>query len=41
MNRSLSDIYSSETKEQGKVLYDYMLGVYDFLERLIERYPIC
>lgn len=39
MNRSLSDIYSSETKEQGKVLYDYMLGVYDFLERLTERYP--
>lgn len=39
MNRSISDIYSSETKEQGKVLYDYVLGVYDFLERLIERYP--
>nr|WP_294464472.1 alpha-galactosidase [uncultured Sellimonas sp.] len=39
MNRSLSDIYSSKTKEQGKVLYDYVLGVYDFLERLIERYP--
>lgn len=39
MNRSISDIYSSETKEQGKVLYDYMLGVYEFLERLMERYP--
>ena len=39
MNRSLTDIYSSATKEQGKVLYDYVLGVYDFLEKLIERYP--
>ena len=39
MNRSISDIYSSETKEQGKVLYDYVLGVYDFLERLLKRYP--
>lgn len=39
MNRSLTDIYSSATKEQGKVLYDYVLGVYDFLEKLTERYP--
>ena len=39
MNRSLTDIYSSATQEQGKVLYDYVLGVYDFLEKLIERYP--
>ena len=39
MNRSLSDVYSLETDDQGRVLYDYMLGLYDFLERLLERYP--
>ncbi|WP_287448721.1 alpha-galactosidase [Sellimonas sp.] len=39
MNRSLADIYSSVTKDQGKVLYDYVLGVYDFLEKLTEKYP--
>lgn len=38
MNRSLADIYSKETKP-GKVTYDYVLGVYDFLEKLIQRYP--
>lgn len=39
MNRSLTDCYSRNTKEQGRVQYDYMLGLYDFLERLVERYP--
>ncbi|MCD8120421.1 MAG: alpha-galactosidase [Lachnospiraceae bacterium] len=39
MNRSLSDIFSARTDCQGKVLYDYVLGVYDFLERLLTRYP--
>lgn len=38
MNRSLTDIYSME-KAQGKVTYDYVLGVYEFLERLMQRYP--
>ena len=38
MNRSITDIYSAE-REQGKVTYDYVLGVYDFLEKLIRRYP--
>lgn len=38
MNRSLSDIYSPD-RTAGKVLYDYMLGVYEFLERLRDRYP--
>lgn len=37
-NRSISDVYSHTTLP-GKVLYDYVLGLYDFLERLIERYP--
>lgn len=39
MNRSLTDIYSADSEYQGKVTYDYMKGVYDFLERLINRYP--
>lgn len=39
MNRGLADIYSCGTKEQGKVMYDYVLGLYDFLERLVQRYP--
>lgn len=38
MNRSLADIYSLENS-QGKVAYDYVLGVYDFLEKLLQRYP--
>lgn len=38
MNRSLNDLYSRETP-QGKLAYDYVLGVYDFAERLLERYP--
>lgn len=39
MNRSLSDCYSLGTEDQGRVMYDYVLGLYDFLERLIQRYP--
>ena len=38
MNRSISDVYSMQDK-QGKVAYDYVLGVYDFLEKLLKRYP--
>lgn len=39
MNRSLSDVYSVVARDQGRVLYDYVLGLYDFLERLLDRYP--
>jgi alpha-galactosidase len=39
MNRSLADCYSRTTADQGQVLYNYVLGLYDFLERLITRYP--
>ena len=39
MNRSLMDVYSATTKDQGRVLHDYVLGLYDFLERLGQRYP--
>ena len=38
-NRSIVDVYSHTAGDQGKVLYDYMLGLYDFLERLTQRYP--
>ena len=33
MNRSMADVYA------GNVTYDYVLGVYDFLERLTSKYP--
>lgn len=39
MNRSLSDVYSAVSSDQGRVLHDYVLGVYDFLNRLGRRYP--
>ena len=39
MNRSLFDLYSAAAEEQGRVQYDYVLGLYDFLERLVNRYP--
>lgn len=39
MNRSIANIYSSSSKYQGKVLYDYMLGVYSLLERLTDTFP--
>ena len=38
-NRSIGNLYSHATKQQSKVLFDYMLGVYDFMERLVNRYP--
>ena len=38
MNRSINDLYSRGTL-QGNLAYDYVLGVYDFAERLLERYP--
>lgn len=33
MNRSMADVYA------GNVTYDYVLGVYEFLERLTSKYP--
>ncbi len=38
-NRSIADVYSSDAINQGKVLYDYVLGLYDLLERLTTKYP--
>lgn len=39
MNRCLNDVFSMEIADQGRVLYDYVLGLYSFLERLLDRYP--
>ena len=39
MNRSLMDVFSRGTEDQGRVMYDYVLGLYDFLERIVTRYP--
>ncbi len=33
MNRSMADVYA------GNLSHDYVLGVYDFMERLCSRYP--
>ncbi len=33
MNRSMADVYA------GNLTYDYVLGVYNFMERLTSRYP--
>lgn len=38
MNRSITDVFSVE-RPQGNVTHDYVLGVYEFLEKLISRYP--
>ena len=41
MNRSICEAYSAAAGHQnfGEITYQYVLGVYSFLERLIERYP--
>ena len=39
MNRSLMDVFSRGTEDQGRVMYDYVLGLYDFLEKIVTRYP--
>ena len=38
-NRLIIDIFSHATPDQGRVLYDYILGLYSVLERVCERYP--
>lgn len=38
-NRGIYEAYSSGTREQGRVLYDYVLGLYEVLDRLNNRYP--
>ena len=38
-NRSIFNVYSHSGLSQGQVLYNYVLGLYDFLERLNRDYP--
>ena len=38
-NRSIFNVYSHGGLSQGQVLYNYVLGLYDFLERLNQNYP--
>lgn len=38
-NRNIVDLYSATATDQGRVLYDYTRGLYDVLERLVQRYP--
>lgn len=41
MNRHITDIYSvgAQVQDQGMILHKYVLGVYDFLDKLLKRYP--
>ncbi len=41
MNRSICEVYSAAYTRQnyGAILYHYVLGMYQLLERLLERYP--
>ena len=41
MNRTMSEVYSTAHKadEQGKVMHEYILGVYSLYEKLLEKYP--
>ena len=41
MNRSICDVYSAVSGDQnyGKIMHRYVLGVYAFMDRLLERYP--
>jgi alpha-galactosidase len=41
MNRYLTDVYSTESSSegQGSILHKYILGLYNFLEKLKQEYP--
>lgn len=41
MNRHLSDIYEADlpADQQGEVYHRYVLGLYDLLEKIVDRYP--
>ena len=38
-NRSIASVYSHASDTQGRVLYDYVKGLYEILERLTRNYP--
>ncbi len=39
LNRSIDEVFSRTASDQGRVLYDYMRGLYALLERITARYP--
>lgn len=41
MNRTMSEVYSRShsSDRQGRVMHEYILGVYDLYERLMQKYP--
>ena len=41
MNRPIFDVYNAlfAYQSRGKIMYKYILGVYRFMEKLLERYP--
>ena len=40
MNRSITDVYSNcGVQNYGTIMHNYCIGVYDFIERLRNRYP--
>lgn len=41
MNRSICDVYTAVAGKQnyGRIMHEYVLGVYDFLDRMLTRYP--
>ena len=41
MNRTMSEVYSRShsANSQGRVVHEYILGVYDLYERLMHKYP--
>ncbi|WP_179294244.1 alpha-galactosidase [Staphylococcus delphini] len=41
MNRSMTDVYSSylDTNQQGEVYHRYILGLYQLLDRLTQKFP--
>ena len=38
-NRSIESVYSHTPNNQGKILYDYVIGLYEVLERLYQNFP--
>ena len=38
-NRSIFEAYSPGADYQGRVLHDYVLGLYEILDKVIKRYP--
>ena len=39
MNRNLSDIYSKNLKNQGELFHRYVLGLYEIIEAIQEKFP--